>query len=123
MKARQEEMLKNRIEKLQNDNRTLRKKITALKKEDRLTAKALKEARELLNNTPVALLLIQEEKIILANEKAQERLGYSAEEMQGRSFLDFIHPDFLDYVGQIHRNLIFLTRISKHRVSPPLIVI
>ena len=106
MRTVQEEMLKNRVEKLKNDNRTLRKKITALKKEDRLAAKALKEARELLNNTPVALLLIQEEKIILANETAQERLGYSTEEMQGRSFLDLIHPDSLDYVGGIHRKMI-----------------
>ena len=106
MKAGQEEALKKRVEKLHKDNQALRQKIAALKKEDRLAAKALKEARELLRNTPVALLLIQEGKIILANETAQERFGYSEEEMQSQSFLDLVHTGSLDSVGGLHRKMV-----------------
>jgi len=104
--AAQQGNLKNRLERLKGENKALKEKLTSLKKEHRLVEKTLREGQQLLNNTPVALFLIQEGKIIMTNETAREWLGYKEEEILGRSFLDFVHPDSLDYVSVLHRKMI-----------------
>ncbi len=106
MSAAQQGNLKNRLERLKGENKALKEKLTSLKKEHRLVEKALREGQQLLNNTPVALFLIQEGKIIMTNETAQEWLGYKEEEILSRSFLDFVHPDSLDYVSGLYRKMI-----------------
>ncbi|MBE9542278.1 MAG: PAS domain-containing protein, partial [Proteobacteria bacterium] len=98
MSAAQQGNLKDRLERLKGENKALKEKLTSLKKEHRLFEKTLREGQQLLNNTPVALFLIQEGKIIMTNETAQDWLGYKEEEILSRSFLDFVHPDSLDYV-------------------------
>lgn len=106
MSAAQQGNLKNRLEKLKGENKAQKEKLTSLKKEHRLVEKALREGQQLLNNTPVALFLIQEGKIVMTNETAQEWLGHKEEEILSRSFLDFVHPDSLDYVSVLYRKMI-----------------
>lgn len=106
MNTEKQEKLKNRIERLKGENKTLKEKLASLKKEYRFVEKALRENRELFKNTPVALLLIQEGKIILANETARERLGFSEEEITGRNYLDLVHPDSFEYIRRIHRKML-----------------
>jgi PAS domain S-box-containing protein len=104
--AAQQGNLKNRLERVKGENKALKEKLTSLKKEHRLVEKALREGRQLLNNTPVALFLIQERKIVMTNETAREWLGYKEEDILGRSFLDFVHPDSLDHVSVLYRKMI-----------------
>jgi two-component system, cell cycle sensor histidine kinase and response regulator CckA len=102
MNTRQRQHLENRVEKLKDQNLTLRKKLNALKKENKSLEKALGDTRKLLRDIPGSVVLIQDEKIILMNETARDQLGYAEEEILGRNFLDFIHPDSVEYVKNLH---------------------
>jgi PAS domain S-box-containing protein len=48
-------------------------------------------------------VIVQDEKIAYANESAAAPLGYSPAEIIGRSYLDFIRPDLVGYVRDLHR--------------------
>ena len=106
MSAIQQGNLKNRIERLKGENKTLKEKLTSLKKDHRLVEKALREDRQLIHDIPVPLFLIREGKIIMTNETAQEWLGYKEKEILSRSFLDFVHPDSLESVSALYRKMI-----------------
>jgi PAS domain S-box-containing protein len=49
--------------------------------------------RLLVEHANEAILVIQNEKIRYANNKAAEITGYSRKELSARSFIDFVHPD------------------------------
>jgi PAS domain S-box-containing protein len=50
-------------------------------------------------------LVDREEQILASNPALQEMLGYSAEELQGRTFLDFTHPDDVSDSRELYREL------------------
>jgi PAS domain S-box-containing protein len=102
MTTRQQQNLENRIEKLKVQNLTLRENLNALRKENKSLEKALRDTRKLLKDIPGSVVLIQDGKIILMNETARDLLGYAEEEILGRNFLDFIHPDSIEYVKNLH---------------------
>ncbi len=106
MTTRQQQNLENRVEKLKVQDLTLRKKLKALKKENKSLEKALRDTRKLLRDIPGSVVLIQDGKIILMNETAKDQLGYAEEEILGRNFLDFIHPDSVEYVKNLHERRI-----------------
>jgi len=106
MSTRQQQNLENRVEKLKVQNLTLRKRLNALRKGNKSLEKALRDTRKLLKDIPGSVVLIQDGKIILMNETARDLLGYSEEEILGRNFLDFIHPDSVEYVKNLHERRI-----------------
>jgi PAS domain S-box-containing protein len=106
MNTRQQQNVENRVEKLQDQNLTLREKLNALRKENKSLEKALRVTRKLLKDIPGSVVLIQDGKIILMNETARDQLGYAEEEILGRNFLDFIHPDSVEYVKNLHEKRI-----------------
>ncbi|MBW1703564.1 MAG: PAS domain S-box protein [Deltaproteobacteria bacterium] len=106
MSVRQQQNLENRVEKLKDQNLTLREKLNALKKENKSLEKALRDSLNLLKDIPGSVVLIQDGKIVLMNETARDQLGYAEEEILGRNFLDFIHPDSVEYVKNLHRRRI-----------------
>jgi PAS domain S-box-containing protein len=106
MNTRQQQNLENRVEKLKVQNLTLRKKLNALGKENKSLEKAVRDTRKLLRDIPGSVVLIQDGKIILMNETARDQLGYAEEEILGRNFLDFIHPDSVEYVKNLHERRI-----------------
>jgi PAS domain S-box-containing protein len=102
MNTRHQQDLENRVKKLKDQNLTLRKRLNTLRKEGNSLEKALRDTRKLLKDIPGSVVLIQDEKIILMNETARNQLGYAEEEILGRNFLDFIHPDSVEYVKNLH---------------------
>jgi PAS domain S-box-containing protein len=50
-------------------------------------------------------LVDREERILASNPALQEMLGYSAEELQGRTFLDLTHPDDVSDSRELYREL------------------
>ena len=102
MNTRQQQNLENRVEKLKDQNLTLRKTLNALRTENKSLEKVLRGTRKLLKDIPGSVVLIQDGKIILMNETAKDQLGYAEEEILGRNFLDFIHPDSVEYVKNLH---------------------
>jgi diguanylate cyclase (GGDEF)-like protein/PAS domain S-box-containing protein len=49
--------------------------------------------RSLLENANEAIFVAQDRKLVFLNPVTCQSIGYSAGELMGRSFLDFIHPD------------------------------
>ena len=103
MGVRQQRALKSWVDRLKDKNQTLREKIAALKKENQIFQKALRESRKLFKDIPGAVTLVQDGKIILTNEGALKGLGNTEEEVLGRNFLEFIHPDSVEYVRNLHQ--------------------
>ncbi|MBW2035106.1 MAG: PAS domain-containing protein [Deltaproteobacteria bacterium] len=106
MNAGQEKILKERLERLKNQNKTLREKSAVLRKEKGSLEKALKVSQKLLNDIPGAIVLIQDGKLIFINEIPRTQLGYNEEEIIGRNFLEFIHPRSKEFVRNLHQRRI-----------------
>ena len=103
MATGQDRILKNRIERLKQQNQALREKSFAFGEENRFLQKTLRENRRLFNNIPAGVAVIQDSKIVFANETACEQMGYSNEEIVGRDFLDFVHPYYREYLKELHQ--------------------
>jgi PAS domain S-box-containing protein len=106
MNAGQEKILKERLERLKDQNKKLREKSAVLRKEKESLEKALKVSQKLLNHNPGAIVLIRDEKVIFINEIPRMRLGYKEEEIVGRNFLEFIHPRSKEFVRNLHQRRI-----------------
>ncbi|MGA2159028.1 MAG: PAS domain S-box protein [Dehalococcoidia bacterium] len=67
---------------------------------------ALKESeikyRTVVENAVELIVIVQNGKITFTNRRTSERLGYTWDELFSRSFLDFIHPDDRQMVGEKH---------------------
>ncbi|OYT60790.1 diguanylate cyclase [Euryarchaeota archaeon ex4484_178] len=59
--------------------------------------------RTMMENLLVGVVIIQDEKIIYANNILTEILGYTQEEVIGQDFLRFIHPDMRNYLYDNYR--------------------
>lgn len=103
MDTKQDRVLRDRFERLRDENRGLRAELAALRKEKRGIERGLKETKELFDLVPGPLLLIQQGVIILANEAVREQLGYREEELLGQGLQDLIHPNSIGYVENLRR--------------------
>lgn len=57
--------------------------------------------RKLVELSPIAIIVHQQQKVIYANEAARKLFGAgNTEALIGCSILDFVHPDFRDIVGR-----------------------
>ena len=78
--------------------------------EDRRGRKRAEEAlreseekyRNLFDNAGEAIFVAQEGKIVFLNPRSSCLIGYSAEEIMGRQFIEFIHPDEREMVINQH---------------------
>jgi PAS domain S-box-containing protein len=91
------------VDRLKAENKRLKEKLAAMRKDNQALQKSLKDGHRLFKDIPGAVVLIQGEKVILANEMAMKQLGYANEEVLGQNFLDFVHPDSVDYVSNLHK--------------------
>jgi len=103
MENKQLKALQIRFEKLQHRNQTLRETLAGLREEKRTLERALKESRVLLEMLPGCIVLIQEGKIIFANQTVQKKMGYTEQDLRGRSFLEFVSPEAVDRMRTMHR--------------------
>jgi len=88
---------------LRQENRGLREKIAQLKKESNALQQELKNTWKLMSNTPAALFLVQQEKIVFANETACRELGYTNKEIFAKTLPDLLHPDSNSFVNAIQQ--------------------
>lgn len=85
-------------EKCQRANETS----SRLRKENILLKKDIQEKNILLSNSPAGIVLIWRGRILEVNDTFLGYMGYKAEEMINRNFLNFVHPDHLSEVRFIH---------------------
>ncbi|MFH1240761.1 MAG: ATP-binding protein [Pseudomonadota bacterium] len=114
MGTKQDMILKERVERLTNEIRGLREERAALRKKKRTFRKSLRETEELLDLVPGALVLIQEGKIILANQAAREQLGYEEEGLLGRDFGELLQPDSTEQMTDLKRGRILARTLKDH---------
>jgi len=81
--------------------------VVLLDLESRIGAEdALRESdvryRELVENASEAIFVAQNGQLVFHNPRTAEVLGYPGEELTGRSFVEFIHPDDRDMVLDRH---------------------
>jgi PAS domain S-box-containing protein len=102
MVEKNSDYLETRIKKLKAENKSLRETTLLLKGEILKLKTALRERDRLFNSIPAGVILIRNGKILETNELILEQLGYRAEEVIGRDFLDLVHHDDEEYVRRLH---------------------
>jgi len=81
----------------------LRREVAQLRKENHEVKKTLDQREALLNVLPVGYVLLDQSKIIEANDFILKQLRYSSEEMVGRNFTDFVHPRLRSVMNDFQR--------------------
>lgn len=102
MRTGQQEFWKKRNEKLEAENRSLRERLAAFTRENNNLQRSLRDNDRLFHSIPAGIALVQQGRIVDINETALGPLGYRAEEITGRDFLDFVHPDLKAFVSNFH---------------------
>lgn len=106
--------MQEKLEKLKQEKQRLQTKIADLRKENRSLQKSLNDTCKLLRDVPGGVILIQKGKIVFSNDFADRSFGYTGQEMLNRNFLDFVHPDAVDYVRRLHQKRIAGKPAPKH---------
>ena len=102
-----------RNENPEEEIKRLRQKVaelTASEEEGQRTAAALRDSEEkyrtLMENAREGIVVIQDGKVVFANEPVIRSLGISWEKLTSMSVLDFFHPEDRERIGQCYRNLV-----------------
>jgi PAS domain S-box-containing protein len=111
MQKAKQDYWRNKCERLKAENQLLREKLATLKRETRDLQKVIRNNAKLFNSVPAGILLLQKGIIVDINRGALDHLGYAPEEVIGRNFLDFVHPEVKKYIKDLHNK-----RISGKRV-------
>jgi PAS domain S-box-containing protein len=111
MRKAQQDYWRKRFEKLKDENQILREKLAILKRETRDLQRVIRNNSKMFHSIPAGILLVQQGIIVDINRGSLEHLGYSPEEVIGRSFLDFVHPELKKDMKDLHNK-----RISGKRV-------
>ena len=93
MQTKEQEYWEKRLKKLREERQAIKEKLALIKKENKALQKALKFKNNLYQSIPIGIILIQDDAIIDVNEAALDQMGYGADEMIGRDFLSFVHPE------------------------------
>ena len=94
--------MKERGEKRKAEKEAFRKKLSSARKKEKELQKLLRERNSFINLVPVAIVAVEDGKIVEINKMVERELGYSSEEMVGRPFIDFVDPDSREAVEVIH---------------------
>jgi len=98
--------LLDRLEKLRNEQKALKKDLGSLRRYNQGLEKELKNRKALLEEFPAGMLLVQGERIIDLNRRVIQETGYARDEIIGRSFLELFHPRVRDQIRKYHKRRI-----------------
>ncbi|MFC1650280.1 PAS domain S-box protein [Candidatus Latescibacterota bacterium] len=77
--------------------------ITERKKAEQALNESEERYRTLVERANDGIMIVQEGEIHFVNTKIFEMYGYTFDEMNGTSFLDYVHPDDRSMVSEIHK--------------------
>ena len=80
---------------------------------------AEKKYRTLIENASQSIAVVVDEKIMYANSKSEEVIGYPLNELTGLPFLDLVHPDDLERVKKRYKKRVkgeTLSRFVQYRM-------
>ena len=98
--------IKERIEKRKAEKKAINKKLSSARNEEKELLKLLRERNVFINLLPVAIIAVEDDKIVEINRLVERELGYPPGEMLGCSFTDFVDPRSREAVEVIHRKKI-----------------
>ena len=87
--------------------------ITDIKNFEEYLKESERKFRILAENSPIDILVIQDERFVYANFDVAKVTGYSREEILSKNFLDIIHPEFKEKFQKK-----YLDTLSGKRVPP-----
>jgi PAS domain S-box-containing protein len=96
------EEFEKKLQQLREKNEKTRETVSHLKKENAALKKELNDKKLLLGKAPAGIVLIWRGRILEVNDTFLDYMGYKADEMINRNFLNFVHPDHLSEVRFIH---------------------
>ena len=88
---------------LREENRGLREKIDRLRKELGYVQRELQSTWKVVEDIPGGVILIQQQKLLFANETACRELGYTREEMLSMDASDLFGPDVMSFAASLHQ--------------------
>lgn len=103
MESKERESLDKKLLRLRVENRAMKQGVASLKADNEELRKALRDRDSLFHSYPAGLVILQEGRVMDANQAVFNRLGYAAEEVIGRDFLDFVHPASRAQVKDFHK--------------------
>ena len=115
MNAEQQRNPKGWGHRLREENRGLKEKIAGLRKKLKRQQKELRNTWKLIMDIPGGLMLIQQQKIIFANETVCRELGYTLEEMMEKDLSDLVHPNPVPFaVSRQQKNIVDTSVSGQH---------
>jgi PAS domain S-box-containing protein len=102
MGEKKSEDLQRRIERLKEENKSLRETAISLKGESLKLKRSLRDRDMLFDSLPDGAVLIRNRNILEMNKVLLEELGYQAEDVVGRDFLDFVLQEEAEYVRDLN---------------------
>lgn len=103
MTSDRQTLMREQLQRLRSENLELRQRLNARKRDANTFERAIRNEQRLLSEIPAPFAIIQDEKVVFANECAASALGYSPSDVVGRSFFEFVRPDLVGYVKGLHR--------------------
>ncbi len=92
MTTKDKDRFEKKIARMRADQERLRKDIALLRKENHDAARALNEREVLLNALPAGVVVLENARVVEANEFILAQLGYQSEDVLQHPFADFVHP-------------------------------
>jgi PAS domain S-box-containing protein len=89
---RDQDRFGKKVARMRVDQERLREEIALLRKENREAARALNQREALLHSLPTGFMVLENAKIVEANEFLLGQLGYSSDEILSRPLTDFVDP-------------------------------
>ncbi len=92
---------------LENGILSISEDITQIVEMQEALKRSEQKYKKLIEISPIGITIIKDGKIVYANPALAETLGFeSAEELLGKSVIDFVHPDYLKFAARRLENLL-----------------
>jgi two-component system cell cycle sensor histidine kinase/response regulator CckA len=104
MTVKDQDYWEKMLAKLKAENLSIREKLATLRGDRKNLEKSLKTRKTIFDALPVAVVLVQQGKIVEINRTALDQTGYSEKECIGRDFLDFMTAESRAFMNRLLKN-------------------
>jgi PAS domain S-box-containing protein len=103
---RDQDRFGKKVARMRADQQRLKDEIALLRKENREAARALNQKEALLHSLPAGFMVLENAKIVEANEFLLGQLGYSSDEILAHPLTDYVHPRLKNITRDFQRRRI-----------------